>query len=187
MQQRNILSRLDEHLSLFKADSNWRQIWEYIKEHPGSNNTDISVNTWVSDSTNWLIMHLNRNWFIETEKEWLWKNREHSFTDRWLAYQEFHDKYHQQIRAINHDIRREIVEYLSDENSVKNVNSICENVWLRQSVASQQLKILLDAWLVHNKRNASDARMIIYSIDTANLTSFSNELEEFLKWQTDSE
>ena len=70
------------------------------------------------------------------------------------------------LRALNHDLRQQIIQLLSDEGSL-NVTDIFVNLRVEQSVASQHLAILRKADIVVRERKG---KFIHYDIDRQRLS-----------------
>lgn len=75
------------------------------------------------------------------------------------------------LRALNHDLRQQIIQLLCDEGSL-NVTDIFVNLRVEQSVASQHLAILRKADIVVRERKG---KFIHYDIDRQRLNRI-NEL-----------
>ncbi|MGB3800585.1 MAG: metalloregulator ArsR/SmtB family transcription factor [Lewinella sp.] len=69
------------------------------------------------------------------------------------------------LRALNHDLRQQIIQLLCDEGSL-NVTDIFVNLRVEQSVASQHLAILRKADIVVRERKG---KFIHYDIDRSSL------------------
>ena len=59
------------------------------------------------------------------------------------------------MRALSHPLRLEIMAYIDSKKTIK-VHDIYTSLHLDQSIASQHLKILRDAGLVHFERNGKE-------------------------------
>lgn len=66
-----------------------------------------------------------------------------------------------QIRALNHKLRQQILEFISLRGRVT-VTEVYRKLWLEQSVASQQLAILRKAGIVYTER---EGKFIFYSVN----------------------
>jgi len=182
LQQRNVLNRLQENIAIFKQTTNWRIVWEDVLNNPNSTNGDIIQRTRLFDTTNWLIMNLRNQEYIETKKEWIGKHREHIATQKWKDYQTFYDNNHEALRAINHDIRRNILYHLLSTDDWLQVNQIeTKLLWIEQSVVSQHLRVLREAWLVDDERYDNNRKIVIYTINNKKITQLSDRLEELMK------
>ncbi|MBB4079042.1 DNA-binding transcriptional ArsR family regulator [Lewinella aquimaris] len=69
------------------------------------------------------------------------------------------------LRALNHDLRRDIIELLKSEGKIT-VTDIFVSLRIEQSVASQHLAILRKAEIVISER---DGKYIFYSLDREKL------------------
>lgn len=78
------------------------------------------------------------------------------------------------LRAVNHDLRRQIINLLEDKGSLS-VTDIYVNLRLEQSVASQHLAILRRAGIVNTERQG---KYILYSLDKERLSQISRLVEE---------
>ncbi len=81
------------------------------------------------------------------------------------------------LRAVNHKLRQDIVELLS-ESPKMTVTDIYIKLRIEQSVASQHLAILRKADIVITERNG---KYIYYSLNPARLTQISGLVEELTK------
>lgn len=83
--------------------------------------------------------------------------------------------------ALGHPIRLEIIRYLTEKKSVR--NDVCNselvaNLPVSQATVSQHVKRLVNAdLLIVNRENTSS----YYSVNRQALTSFLDELKEFVK------
>jgi len=80
------------------------------------------------------------------------------------------------LRAINHDLRQQIVKLL-DENGRLTVTEIYVKLRLEQSVASQHLALLRRSGVVTTVR---DGKFIYYSIDKERIAEISRLLKELV-------
>jgi len=71
-------------------------------------------------------------------------------------------KAQQMLRALNHPLRRRLMELISENSNKMNVTDMYVMLRLEQSVASQHLAILRSAGLVTTRR---DGKQIYYSIN----------------------
>lgn len=81
------------------------------------------------------------------------------------------------LRAVNHKLRQDIVELLS-ESPKMTVTDIYIKLRIEQSVASQHLAILRKANIVITERNG---KYIYYSLNPERLTQISGLVEELAK------
>lgn len=80
------------------------------------------------------------------------------------------------LRAISHPLRLKILNFIN-QNSKVNVQTIYSTLHLDQSIASQQLRILRDANLVHAERSGKE---IYYSLNMQHLTDLAKTLHHYL-------
>ncbi len=73
------------------------------------------------------------------------------------------------LRAVNHDLRKKIIQLLTDNESM-NVTTIYVKLRIEQSVASQHLRTLRDAGVVDTKRNG---KFIYYTLNHKRLEEVS--------------
>ena len=80
------------------------------------------------------------------------------------------------FRAINHPLRRQILELL-EEKQQANVTEIYCALSIEQSVASQHLKILRESNIVETQRKG---RVIIYRVNYNHLSKLEKILSEII-------
>jgi DNA-binding transcriptional ArsR family regulator len=83
------------------------------------------------------------------------------------------------LRAINHNLRQEIILLLEDEGKMT-VTDIYIKLRLEQSVASQHLAILRRAGILNTER---DGKFIYYTIDKNRLKDISVFIEDLTNYQ----
>lgn len=81
------------------------------------------------------------------------------------------------LRAINHDLRQEIIKLL-DANGRLTVTEIYVRLRLEQSVASQHLKLLRDAGVVNDDR---EGKYIYYSVNKERIAEIQGLLKELVE------
>lgn len=79
------------------------------------------------------------------------------------------------IRAIDHDIRKSIIDFL-DENGSMKVTDIYIHFRLEQSVTSQHLAIMRRANVLTTER---DGKEVYYSVNYEVLNQITNAIEKF--------
>jgi DNA-binding transcriptional ArsR family regulator len=80
----------------------------------------------------------------------------------------------QAIDAISHPGRRELLRLVSDREL--GVNELAERLGVSQPAASQHLKVLKDAGLVHGR---VDGRRRLYRVDLEGIERLRSELDSF--------
>jgi len=81
------------------------------------------------------------------------------------------------LRALAHPLRMQIVRFINDNNSV-NVNKIYNALDLEQSITSQHLRILRNAGLVNTERQG---KLIYYSLNHHKIELLNEAVKSFDK------
>jgi DNA-binding transcriptional ArsR family regulator len=79
------------------------------------------------------------------------------------------------LRAVNHRLRQEIIEFLQEQRDQTTVTDIYVKLRIEQSVASQHLAILRRAEIVDTNR---DGKFIYYSLNEDRLATIAKLVEE---------
>jgi DNA-binding transcriptional ArsR family regulator len=85
------------------------------------------------------------------------------------------------LRALVHELRLDMLLFLDKHENI-NVNIIHKKLNLEQSVASQHLRILKNAGLVHTQRNG---KFIHYQIDYEKILKTKQTIDHFLTFSTE--
>ncbi len=81
------------------------------------------------------------------------------------------------LRALNHRLRRVMIETIAKEDNGITVTDLYVHLRLEQSVASQHLAILRRAGIVRTRRNG---KQILYSINADRLEKIINTVEHII-------
>ena len=81
------------------------------------------------------------------------------------------------MRALSHPLRLEILAFIDSKKTVK-VHDIYTSLHLDQSIASQHLKIMRDADLVHFERNGKEKH---YSINYEKIKHINQIINKYME------
>ena len=173
--ERGELKKIQSLLNLYKKWSNSSQVITYLDQHPWSTNTGIGNDETINvdtDNATQSIQLLNKHGLITTEKDW--RLHGHTLTDKHKKVLELNE-YKEVLRAYNNKLRKRILDLLEKEWKPMKVSDIFIKLRLEQSVASQHLRVLKDAWLVTSKR---ESKCIYYSLNLKNAEENESSLEK---------